>query len=179
MRVLIPTEIIHCGELSYPVGDFVRPRGRPPSQSGRMTWKKLDALLDAGYGQGHRARYKPWLRVTRRECSPCSTVGHLPATELRRLYHFRSIAERTVIILLRWLGAYDLRDQFPAWPWPHRHPSDGLPGMSEPRQRGLLEVARGLGIDHGTFVGSAIPYIATLDVMSTWRSATKGCRYGT
>lgn len=160
--------------LKFPARDFVHPPKRPPPQSGLMTLKKLSALVSAGYGQNHFHLYKPWLRVTRRECSPCSTIGHLPAPELRRLHHFRSRAERSTLILTKWLGAIDGRDQYPAWSWTHRNPVVGLPGMGADKVPGLLEIADGAGIAHGTFAGTDIPYIASLDVLTTWRHERNG-----
>lgn len=158
-------------------GDFVRRRGAPPPQTGRMTIKKLASLIKAGYGQGHFHRYKPWLRVTKRDYSPCSNVGHLPAASLARAHHYRSRAERTTIQLAKWLGAVDVREAFPVWPWPHRHPGDGLAGFENaPNQPGLLSIAKSAGIDHGTYGGTAIPYVATIDVMTTWRMHHGGFR---
>src|SRR5690348_10023239 len=93
-------------------GDYARGRRSPPPQTGLMTRKKLAALISAGYGQGHFQRYKPWLRVTKRDYSPQSVVGHLPAVEFARAHHFRSIAERDTIHVVKWLGACDVRDAF-------------------------------------------------------------------
>lgn len=63
-------------------GEFAFAQKSPPSQTGLMTQKKLTALIRAGYGQGHFQRYKPWLRVTKRDYSPNSNIGHLPAITL-------------------------------------------------------------------------------------------------
>jgi hypothetical protein len=158
-------------------GDFVRRRGAPPPQTGLMTIKKLTALIKAGYGQGHFQRYKPWLRVTKRDYSPCSNVGHLPAASLARAHHYRARAERTTIQLAKWLGAVDAREAFPAWPWPHRHPGDGLAGFENaPIQPGLLAIAKDADIDHGSYWGTDILYVATIDIMTTWRMRHGGFR---
>ncbi len=142
---------------------------RAPSR--RMTWKKLTDLIRQGYGQGHQAHYKPWLHITRGVSSPISNIGLLPATDLGRTHHYLSTAEKTTILLLKWLGAHDVREQFPVWPWPHITPRYGLPGHADPiKLIGLEEIAASLGIDHGRFFGTDIPYVATLDVLSTWRS---------
>jgi len=144
-------------------------RRRPPPQTGRMTWDKLYALIKAGYGQGHGLAYKPWLRVTKRDYSPSSTVGHLPKPG-GHSHHFRATGEEHLIVLLQWLGAYDVRDNYPAWPWSHEHPLCGLPGIPSRILRGLLEVASDAGIDHGVYAGTDIPYVATIDILTTWRS---------
>lgn len=154
----------------FSVGEFARPQHSPPTQTGRMTAKKLEALIRAGYGQGHFQRYKPWLRVTKRDSSPVSFVGHLPSPEFARLHHFRAIAERRTIQLARWLGAIDVREQYPMWPWTHPHPAMGLEGVEDPGPvRGLIEIAAEAHIRHGNFLGTRLPYIGTIDMLTTWR----------
>lgn len=151
-------------------GEFTLRRRGPPSQTGKMTIKKLTALIQAGYGQGHFHRYKPWLRVTKRDYSPNSNIGHLHNAELARGHHYRSRAERSTIQLARWLGAVDAREAFPVWPWAHSHPGEGLPGFDHaPFHQGLLKTACDADIEHGLYPGTAIPYVATIDVMTTWR----------
>lgn len=136
-----------------------------------MTWKKLAALISEGHGQGHRGHYKPWLHITKRTSSPISNIGLLPAPDLGRTHHYLSTAEKTTILLLKWLGAEDVREQYPAWPWPHAHPMHGLQHQdAEQRLPGLESIANDLGIRHGNFFGTDIPYVATLDILSTWRS---------
>lgn len=136
-----------------------------------MTWPKLYELIKAGYGQGHGLAYKPWLRVTKGDYSPNSTIGHLPKPECHS-NNFRSIGERDLTIVLQWIGAHDTRDNYPIWPWPHEHPLCGLPGVQCQILRGLLEIARDSGIDHGTYPGTDLPYVASIDILSTWRTAT-------
>lgn len=151
--------------------DFVFRRQRPPPQNGVMTMPKLLALIRAGYGQGHLHDYKPWLRVTKKDFSSESNIGHHQSREFGHMHHFRSIAERSMIILLKFLGAWDVRDQYPAWPWPHAHPLTGLPDSHDlPKVRGLTDIAAEANIRHGVYAGSkpAIPYVATIDMLSTW-----------
>lgn len=138
--------------------------------SRRMTWKKLNHLINQGYGQGHQSFYKPWLHITKRTSSPVSNIGLLPAPDIGRAHHYLSAAEKSTILLLKWLGAHDIREQYPAWPWPHLHPLHGLhPSANDTKLPGLQDLASEMGIDHGRFVGTNIPYVATLDVVSTWR----------
>jgi len=156
-------------------GEFARGKRPPPPQTGRMTQKKLAALIRAGYGQGHFHRYKPWLRVTKRDYSPNSNVGHLPARSLARAHHYRSRAERATIQVAKWLGAADVRDAYPAWPWPHAHPGYGLPGFdTAPRLPGLWDIAAEACIPRAFFPGTNIPYVATLDQLTTWRDRSSG-----
>lgn len=154
-------------------GEFARARGRRPTQTGKMTWKKLAALIRAGYGQGHFHRYKPWLSVTKRDYSPISNIGHLPNSAMARAHHYRARDERGTILVLRWLGVADVRDAFPVWPWPHQHPGHGLPGYENaPRLAGLLQLAQEADIPHGWYPGTSIPYVATLDILATYRSSS-------
>lgn len=152
-------------------GEFTLSRRGPPPQTGLMTERKLRDLIDAGYGQGSLQRYKPWLRVTKRDFSTRGLMGHLPGISFARLHHFRSIAEKRTIQAAKWLGAIDVREAFPAWPWSHPHPAGELPGYEGMGDvPGLLDVARDAGIDHGTYVGTNIPYVATVDELTTWLS---------
>lgn len=158
-------------------GEFARARGREPTQTGKMTWKKLTALIKAGYGQGHFQRYKPWLRVTKRDYSPNSNIGHLPNSALARAHHFRANTECGTIQVARWLGVADIREAFPVWPWPHRHPGFGLPGFEHSMELpGLLSIAETAEIPHGHYPGSAIPYVATLDSLVTYKDSAGACR---
>ena len=63
------------------VADQVRNPGRPPVQTGHMTWNKLARLIRSGYGQGHLEKYLPWRRVTKRDFSVHANMSHLPAPE--------------------------------------------------------------------------------------------------
>lgn len=161
--------------FDFAPGEFAHAKRPPPSQTGKMTPKKLGALIRAGYGQGHFHRYKPWLRVTKRDYSPNSNIGHLPGVSLARQHHYRSRAERATIQVAKWLGAVDVREAYPVWPWPHPHPGQGLPSFgSVPQLSGLLKIANKANISHGSFPGTDIPYVATLDELTTWQDAN-GC----
>lgn len=143
---------------------------RPPPQTGLMTLKKLERLIRAGHGMGHLRAYKPWLVVTKRVTSSFSVNGHSSSPEWGRQHHYRSGDEEDTIQILKWLGATDVRDQYPAWPWEHDHPIVGLPGAPKVlRVPGLLSIAKSAGIRHGVYVGTKIPYVATLDLLSTWK----------
>lgn len=141
---------------------------REPTQSGLMTLGKIAALVRTGHGQGHLSRYKPWLRVEKRDMSPVSPMGHLPSPEFGHLQHYRSRLERHALLILKWLGPYDARDQFPAWPWDHPHPLYGLPGHETlTNVAGLASYAAQCGITMRVSVMRPIP---TIDILVTWRN---------
>jgi hypothetical protein len=50
------------------------------------------------------------------------------------------------------------------WPYEHPHPALHLDHDQRPTQ-GLIEIAKQLGIDHGCFVGTTVPYIGSIDLM--------------
>lgn len=141
---------------------------RQPTQSGLMNLGKIAALVRTGHGQGHLNSYKPWLRVEKRDLSPVSPMGHLPSPELGHVHHYRSRLERNSLLIIKWLGPYDARDQFPAWPWDHHHPLYGLPGHESVRHvTGLATYAAQCGV---TMRVSVIRPIPTIDILVTWRN---------
>lgn len=141
--------------------------GRPV----KMTARKLIDMISAGYGQGHGDAYRPFLKNTRAAISKKGTQssGKL-LYGLSRTCDFKSRQEKKIARALQWLGAADVREQFPIWPWPHSHPLVGAPGSERlilPNAPGLLEVAQQARIPHGCFVGTDLPYVATIDFMVT------------
>lgn len=135
-----------------------------------MTWEKLKRMIDEGYGQGHGESYRPFIQIRRKNCSPKGnqSVGPLPGCV--RAFHALTRVERQFGMLCHWLGAADVREQLPAWPFPHPHPLVGAMGASRFANvtvPGLMEVAAEAEIEHGVFPGSEIPYVATLDVVAT------------
>lgn len=144
---------------------------RASPNSGQMTERKLTRMIRQGYGQGHLSAYTPWLRVAKKDCSPISNVGHLPAPTFGHIHHYRSRLERQALLIVQFAGAWDARDQYPVWPWPHLHPGTGLPGIGTEEVPGLCEIAKAAKIPIQTFVGGYLPIVATVDVLSTWRRA--------
>lgn len=137
----------------------------------RMTAKKLINMISAGYGQGHGEDYRPWLKNTRSAISKIGTQSSGRVLYgLKRSCDFKSRQEKKIARALLWLGAMDIREQFPLWPWPHTHPLIGAPGAEQlvlPDAPGLLEIAKKANIPHGVFIGTDIPYVATTDFMVT------------
>ena len=134
-----------------------------------MTWDGLNQRIRSGRGQGHQNNYLPWLWVHRKNASKSSNqiVQRLPG--YRRASHFYSVTEKIIAWLCKWLGASDVREQFPMWPFEHQHPLASLTANGIGRQiPGLMDIARSAGIRHGTEPGSrSVPYVGTTDVLLT------------
>lgn len=136
---------------------------------GKMTRKKFIGYLCSSRGQGHGEDYRPWLQIERKNSSDESNqaLDRLPGWQ--REFHFFSRTESELALIYRWLAVADIREQFPAWPWAHPHPLEGAPGARTDLMpsRGLLEIAKEAGIDHGEYPGTDIPYPTTIDLMVT------------
>lgn len=137
----------------------------------KVTRESVLRRICEGYGSGHGAAYKPWLEIRRGISSPFSnqSLEVLPDRTYRATCFSRHEAKLTQ--LLYWLGAEDVRTQFPLWPMPHVNPLAELSDrdLNTPDTPGLLEIASDAGIPHGVFVGTSIPYVATIDLMVTHR----------
>ena len=163
------------GKLSVLAGPHFNPtlvmEGRPSVHLPRqvMTLDRLHALIAAGYGQGHGETYLAWMRVRRRLTSRVSNLvvlaNPLYAT---RPFHLLSRLEAKGAIVALWLGARELREQFPLWPDDHPHPDWGGPGQTAATLQyvpGLISIAKEAGIKHGNFPGTTIPYVASADLL--------------
>jgi hypothetical protein len=139
-----------------------------------VTWKVLHDRIDAGRGQGHGDTYLPWLWIHRKNVSGRGNQVVDPMPGYRRASHFLAQVEWHVGLLCIYLGALDVREQFPLWPQPHPHPlADYAPSQQGWNGcRGLIEISRELGVDHGREVGSDAPYVATIDIAATVKRAT-------
>jgi hypothetical protein len=138
----------------------------------RVTLDLIRRYIMEGRGLGHGDAYKPMIQLKRWNASPVSTqtFGRLPG--IRRPTHFLCRSEWLLALLFIWIGCR-VREQFPMWPWESHHPIAGLDVDLDSRLKrpsGTLALCREAGIDHGTFVGTDIPYIWTLDhcLEPTW-----------
>src|SRR5579871_3165360 len=103
----------------------------------KMTLKKLREWIVEGRGTGTGDYYQPWIKITRTTSSPNSNLSIVPMPGLRRLCHFLSRGERAVAHVMWWLGAEDVREQYPLWPWEHRAPlAEVLPDHNAPHHPG-------------------------------------------
>ena len=146
--------------------------GRRP----RVNWERVRAAIQAGSGTGHGNDYKPFLEIRRWNASPVSTQGRKALPPYPRICHFLSHSEWFLALVFSWLGAL-VREQFPIWPWRHPHPLAGLRVELDgelPWSIGMEGVCRSAGIRHGTFPGTSIPYIWTIDLALTIPWSTVG-----
>ena len=89
-----------------------------------------------------------------------------PLPPFKRKCHFFSLSEWYLGLLFAWIGAH-VREQFPMWPWQHPHPEyDRNPEVDAtlPWSEGMQSICRDMGIKHGFFVGTDIPYVWTMDL---------------
>ena len=141
---------------------------------GVMTQRRMAESIAAGLGTGRGEQYKSWIRVRRQHSSPVSNLYSLHVPLYARALQLLSGLEFAAANVAIWLGAWEVREQHPAWPDPHKHPASGLhPDFDRllGNVPGLLEIARGCGIDHGVYPGTKIPFVATMDftlAMGNW-----------
>ncbi len=158
----------------WSVQHYLRPyltlleEGRTPSKpsSKDYTTRKLAQVLrwiKQGRGQGRYESYKPWIPITRGFSSPVSHMVFAALSVHRRNHHFLSKLEHHTGLLLAFLGATEIRECLPLWPTEHPNPIINEDGS---KCQGLLEIALQSGIEHGVYVGTDVPYIATIDVMA-------------
>lgn len=139
---------------------------------GVVTWETLEKWIQAGRGQGTFDAYLPWLWIHRKNVSGLGNQVHDPMPLYRRASHFMALVEWHLALLCLYLGALDVREQFPLWPQPHLHPLTHYgPTPERPHAscRGLMSIAAELDVEHGRQVGSDAPYIATIDLLVTVR----------
>lgn len=151
----------YCSPYLYLLKDDDEPPARPASIYTRRKLAQVQRAIKDGRGQGRGDSYQPWMRITRRFSSPVSHMVFAALTVHSRNHHFLSKLEHHTALLLSYLGATEIRECLPMWPTPHAHPWREH-GRDVP---GLIEIAAEAGIDHGTFVGTTVPYIGSLDML--------------
>ena len=134
--------------------------------SGVMTEDRLARLVKLGCGSGRDDEYQSWIRVRRKLSSPVSNIFSLPTPLHERPLQLLSGLEYKSADVALWLSCVEAREQHPLWPWEHVHPASGRHPQLDarlPKVRGLLDIAREAGIDHGVYPGTCIPFVATID----------------
>lgn len=147
-------------------------------KAARLELRKVIQQLRTGRGQGRGDAYRSWIRIRRRFSSKDAhqVLSHLPLR--KESFHFLSKVEENTSLVLGWLGAAEVREGLPAWPTEHPSPAAGWQrdlDVQVGSVPGLMEIARQAGIDHGTYPGTRLPYIATVDVVSILTPSTPGC----
>lgn len=134
-----------------------------------MSWSRMKSLIEQGFGQGRFEAYQAFIKVTRGLSSPNANLGVTQLAIHWRGMNLLSNDEIQMANLAVWLGAVEIREQFPLFPWPFIHPMAGLDPDRDrrlPPSPGLADIAREAGIELGVFVGAdQVPYMATTDLV--------------
>lgn len=137
-----------------------------------MTLESLARLRAEGFGAGRREQYNPWIRVRRALSSPVSNQQVLRAPFIPRHLHLLSRLEGQFALLAAYLGALEIREQFPTFAEPDLHPAFDpeyrFPIANSDRLLpGLLDIAKEEGIDAGVYPGTSIPFVMSTDLVLT------------
>ncbi|WP_342133503.1 hypothetical protein [Hydrogenophaga sp. OTU3427] len=156
-----------------------------PSVHTKIKLDQVNRAIRYGFGQGRGDFYMPWIRIRKNFSSPTSHQVFDSVGIQTRNHHFLSKLEYHTALSVSYLGADELRECLPLWPYEHPHPDSGMNEDMDARYGtvpGLLEIARLTGIEHGNFVGTKVPYIASIDLMfrvrqgSEWRLVGISCK---
>lgn len=128
----------------------------------------LTTAIHEGYGQGRGDNYRTFLPVRKGRSSKVSFqhLVHLPVR--RPNVHLMSKLEYRIALQACWLQPLELREGLPLWPFAHPHPNRGWSPELDARltrMPGLYDLACEAGIDHGVYVGTKLPYVATTDLV--------------
>lgn len=136
----------------------------------KITRAMISTRIAQGFGQGHGAHYKEWLGLGRGKFIPKSLHGWYINLETGKQDEVFSDIERAVGLCGRWLGAVDVRFQFPIWTFPHPSRLEDWPGrdpITLPWSMGSVKLAAEHDMEHPRYVGTDIDFIQTLDVAFT------------
>jgi hypothetical protein len=134
----------------------------------KFSMTKLSTAIREGQGVGTGDAYRPWTEITRKTSSPYSNLSVVPVPHLIRLTHYLSRAEREFALFLWWLGALDVREQYPLWPWQHLHPATQLGAANESKYHpGMRAIAKDAGIPLQNYPGLDVPWILSIDLLVT------------
>ncbi|AWH18467.1 hypothetical protein C1922_14755 [Stenotrophomonas sp. ZAC14D2_NAIMI4_7] len=137
--------------------------------SRKFSLPQLELAFKQGRGIGVGEDYRPWIQITRNRSSPLSNLRVTQIPYMRRSLHCLSRGEAHMVHYLRWLGASDIREQYPMWNWPHAHPLAQLRedlGCGE-MHPGMAAVAEKAQFVLRTYPGTDIRTVLTMDLMVT------------
>lgn len=166
----------YCAPYLYLLDDERLLVGRQRKTYSQRKLQAVSRAIHAGYGQGRGDSYQPWMRIRRNFSSPVGYQVFDSVALHTRNHHFLSALEFHTALLVSYLGASELRECLALWPFDHPHPDSGLDYDADrylDTATGLIEIARQAGIDHGFFVGTTVPYIASIDLMFRMRLGHK------
>ena len=133
--------------------------------------RSIEEMVLAGRGVGIGDGYQPWLMPHKRVTSTSSNISYVPMPMLRRHCYFLSRGEKDLSHILWWVGAEDVREQFPLWPWAHPNPLAEIDPTTEwPPHPGMDAVAEEAQIRTYWHPRFQADHVLTLDLMVTYRS---------
>lgn len=108
-------------------------------------YRKLEQRIRDGAGQGHLDDYVRMWEITRANISRFGSQLTGPLPGYRRGSHFRARSHFEMALLALWIGALDVRENYPLWLFSHPHPLSGWPDDRVERRpcSGLLELVDG------------------------------------
>lgn len=145
----------------------VQLRCRGSNVSRKFSARLLLQSFKEGRGFGVGEDYRPWIQITRRTSSPYSNLNLWRLPYLHRNAHFLSRGERQMAVYVTWLGAEDVREQYPLWPWPHPHPEVQLGADRYRVHPGMLAVAESAGVRLQNYPGTKLPVVLSMDLLCT------------
>lgn len=130
--------------------------------------EKLLEAIRAGIGTRTGDAYRPWITVRKQNTSSTSNQSIARMPGLERHCHFLSRGEKDLAHTLWWLGAVDVREQLPLFPWPHIHPASYVEGTRDWGDHpGMQAVAEEAGIRLSVYPRIRIPVVLSLDLLAT------------
>lgn len=134
----------------------------------KVTRAVLEKSIERGLGVGTGDHYQAWISLTRHNTSKTSNQCYVRMPQLARHCVFLSRGEQYLAHVLWWIGAADVREQYPLWPWAHRSPySEVDETRAWPDHPGVAAIAHEAGIRLYHYPGSSIPAILTIDMLVT------------
>lgn len=114
----------------------------------KFTNRKIAWLIKKGFGTGHGADYKPWLRVVQ---TPTRGRAHRPwSFKTNREHQLLSDVERDIFYTAEWsLDVLDIREQYPL------------------RREVTQQIALELNIKHPQYFDTKVDTVMTVDFMLT------------
>lgn len=119
----------------------------------RPTAQAVSRWINAGYGQGDAAAYRPFMYI--RDVPSSGASNTLKSRTTGRIHHYLSRLELRAHVLAEYSSnILDIREQFALLPWEETQ-----------------SIASSLGISHPKYPGTHVPTVLTTDLLLSMRRA--------